>query len=152
MSWNKINKIKQTILRAWLHCSGLSFLKHEPHKAHDKSTTDSYGRCRFLPFFHHTEALPYLNYITQLKTQIQHLNRGKQRDKERLSPAKDPGKWVEKQDRKYRVKKGSWVRRWALQRHGESKMSVGLQSSAWWSTGPEGSETEHRQGVGRDGR
>ena len=27
---------------------------------------------------------PYLNYITQLKTQTQHLNRGKQRDKERL--------------------------------------------------------------------
>ena len=27
---------------------------------------------------------PYLNYITQLKTRTQHLNRGKQRDKERL--------------------------------------------------------------------
>lgn len=46
--------------------------------------------------------------LHNLKTQIPHLNRGKQRDKERLSPAKDPGKWEEKQDRKYRVKKGSW--------------------------------------------
>lgn len=77
---------------------------------------------------------------------------GENRGKESLSPVKDPERWVKKQDRKYRVKKHSWVRRWALWRHRQSKMSVGLQSSAWWAMGPEGSGTEHRQGVGRDGR